>query len=123
MNDPQRRYKIDCVVSDARTLLIKQLNLPVGVHDDHPTIKDMNPPFKVQVKMKMKDILIEDELRRRRLVYYIIYLTFSHYDFSILLFVRALKTQLANEGAEARKKDEEIEQKKRKIDEAKQWEG
>ena len=76
MNDPQRRYKIDCVVSDARTLLIKQLNLPIGVHDDHPTIKDLKPPFKVQVKMKMKDILIEDELRRRRLVYYIIYLTF-----------------------------------------------
>ncbi|EOR04646.1 hypothetical protein E3P92_01061 [Wallemia ichthyophaga] len=100
LSTPEKRYKIDCVVSDARMFLIKDLKLPLGVHDDHPSIKELHPPFKLQVKEKMKHLMVEDELRRRR----------------------AIKTQLANEGAEARKKDEEIDSKKRKAEEKKDWE-
>ena len=36
---------------------------------------------------------------------------------------RAIKMNLANEGLEARKKDEEIASKKRKAEEDKRWEG
>lgn len=68
LSTPEKRYKIDCVVSDARMFLIKDLKLPLGVHDDHPSIKELHPPFKLQVKEKMKHLMVEDELRRRRLV-------------------------------------------------------
>lgn len=37
--------------------------------------------------------------------------------------VRAIKMNLANEGLEARKKDEEVAAKKRKAEEDKAWEG
>lgn len=36
---------------------------------------------------------------------------------------RAIKMNLANEGLEARKKDEEVAQRKRKAEEDKSWEG
>jgi hypothetical protein len=36
---------------------------------------------------------------------------------------RAIKMNLANEGLEARKKDEEVASKKRKAEEDKHWEG
>ena len=54
LSTPEKRYKVDCVVSDARMFLIKDLKLPLGVHDDHPSIKALHPPFKLQVKEKMK---------------------------------------------------------------------
>ena len=37
--------------------------------------------------------------------------------------IRAIKMNLANEGLEARKKDEEVAAKKRKAEEDKAWEG
>lgn len=37
--------------------------------------------------------------------------------------VRAVKMNLANEGLEARKKEEEVNAKKRKAEEEAQWEG
>lgn len=36
---------------------------------------------------------------------------------------RAVKMNLANEGLEARKKDEEVATRKRKVEEDKNWEG
>lgn len=41
----------------------------------------------------------------------------------LIVFVRAVKNNLANEGLEARKKEEEVESKKRKADNDKVWEG
>lgn len=40
-----------------------------------------------------------------------------------LLLYRAIKMNLANEGLEARKKDEEVAQRKRKAEDDKTWEG
>lgn len=40
-----------------------------------------------------------------------------------VLYYRAIKMNLANEGLEARKKDEEVAAKKRKVEEDKVWEG
>lgn len=41
----------------------------------------------------------------------------------VLTSLRAIKMNLANEGLEARKKEEEITTKKRKAEEDKAWEG
>ncbi|KAG2753936.1 hypothetical protein P692DRAFT_201861819 [Suillus brevipes Sb2] len=58
------------------------------------------PSFKVHLRAKMKDLLIEEEVRRRK----------------------AIKMNLANEGLEARKKEEEVATRKRKAEEDKTWE-
>ena len=42
---------------------------------------------------------------------------------TVLFFIRAIKMNLANEGLEARKKDEEVAQRKRKAEDDKTWEG
>ena len=44
-------------------------------------------------------------------------------EYLTLRVARAIKMNLANEGLEARKKDEEVAAKKRKAEEDKQWEG
>ena len=41
----------------------------------------------------------------------------------LTLNARAIKMNLANEGLEARKKDEEVAQRKRKAEDDKTWEG
>jgi DnaJ family protein C protein 8 len=65
-------------------------------------------------------LLIDEEVRRRKYV-------FSGFEsqkmFSWLRDNRAIKMNLANEGLEARKKDEEVAQRKRKAEEDKSWEG
>lgn len=52
------------------------------------------------LKEKIKEVLIEEEVRRRK----------------------AIKMNLANEGLEARKKEEEVAAKKRKAEDDKVWE-
>lgn len=74
---------------------------------DSVTIVDENeypylltPKGQAEVKLKMKEILIEMELRRRRL----------------------LKKEMEAEGAEKRKAEEAVKDRKRKAEDAKQWE-
>lgn len=53
------------------------------------------------VRAKSRDMLIEEEVRRRK----------------------AVKMNLANEGLEAKKKEDEVNNRKRKAEEDKNWEG
>jgi len=64
-------------------------------------------------------MLIEEEVGRRKCVSY--FLTSPAY--MLTLNARAIKMNLANEGLEARKKDEEVAQRKRKAEDDKTWEG
>lgn len=48
---------------------------------------------------------------------------FSHSTLEANILNRAIKMNLANEGLEARKKDEEVAQRKRKAEDDKSWEG
>lgn len=79
----------------------------------------MDPPFPVQLKIQTKQMLIEEEVGRRKCVSY--FLTSPAY--MLTLNARAIKMNLANEGLEARKKDEEVAQRKRKAEDDKTWEG
>ena len=68
------------------------------------------------MRAQSKELLIEEEVRRRK------YVTILRY----LLYIdlcRAIKMNLANEGLEAKKKDEEVAAKKRKAEDDKVWEG
>jgi len=79
----------------------------------------LDPPFPVQLKIQTKQMLIEEEVGRRKCVSY--FLTSPAY--MLTLNARAIKMNLANEGLEARKKDEEVAQRKRKAEDDKTWEG
>ncbi|KAF8071837.1 hypothetical protein FPV67DRAFT_1412529 [Lyophyllum atratum] len=100
LSDKEKREDLDAVINQARSLVLKALNLPTSTPDTDPQLKGIEPPFKVRVRLQSKELLIDEEVRRRK----------------------AIKMNLANEGLEARKKDEEVAAKKRKVQEDKQWE-
>ena len=120
LGDTAKREELDAAINQARSTLLKGLSLPTSTPDDHPKLQGLTPPFKTQLRQKSKDLLIEEELRRRRCVYC------RHdgmADLAKTLDRRAIKMNLANEGFEARKKEEEAATKKRKAEEDVKWEG
>ncbi|KAI0091296.1 DnaJ-domain-containing protein [Irpex rosettiformis] len=100
LSDEKLREELDAIVKQARNLVLKNLNLPATIKGDDARLKDVTPPFKQQVRAKSKELLIDEEVRRRK----------------------AVKMNLANEGLEAKKKEEEVNAKKRKAEEDAQWE-
>lgn len=83
-------------------LVLRSIGLAPSVPDDHEKILAMPPPgLKERTKQKLKEILIEEELRKRR--------------------VR--KMTMIAEGAEAKRQEDEIERRKRKVEDDKKWEG
>jgi len=100
LSDKEKRENLDAVVNQARIELLRSLNLPTSTKEDHFKIRELNPPWKHQLRDKTKTMLIEEELRRRR----------------------AAKLAMANEGREAQQKDEEANSRKRKAEDEKVWE-
>ncbi|KAF9267866.1 DnaJ-domain-containing protein [Marasmius fiardii PR-910] len=100
LSDTTKREELDGVINQARIMVLKALSLPTSTQSDSSQLKDLTPSFKARLRAQSKELLIDEELRRRK----------------------AIKMNLANEGLEARKKDEEIASKKRKAEEDKQWE-
>ncbi|KAG8748155.1 hypothetical protein FRC10_008888 [Ceratobasidium sp. 414] len=101
LSDQAKRDELDAVMLEARAQTLKANSLPVGASDTDPRVLALVPSFKDQVRAKAKDILIDEEVRRRK----------------------AIKMNLANEGLEARRKEEEVTAKKRKAEEDVRWEG
>lgn len=103
LSDPAKREQLDAVINQARLQIMQSLSLPLTTPADDPKLRDLGLPptaYKERLRMESKDLLIDDEVRRRK----------------------AIKMNLANEGLEARKKEEEIESRKRKADDDKAWE-
>ncbi|KAF8199678.1 hypothetical protein BJ912DRAFT_1020244 [Pholiota molesta] len=86
LSDKTQREELDAVINQARTLVLKALNLPSTTASNDPKLQGLDPSFKVRLR------------------------------------AQAIKMNLANEGLEARKKDEEVAQRKRKAEEDKSWE-
>jgi DnaJ family protein C protein 8 len=118
LSDKDKREELDAVINQARSLVLKVLTLPISTSDTDPQLKNLNPPFKAQLRAQSKELLIDEEVRRRKYVNSVI----IPYP-TINIFHRAIKMNLANEGLEARKKDEEVATRKRKVEEDKNWEG
>jgi len=70
LGEAAKREDLDAAINEARSTLLKGLSLPTSTPDDHPNLKGLTPPFKTQLRQKSKDLLIEEELRRRRCVHY-----------------------------------------------------
>ncbi|KAF8740100.1 hypothetical protein AX14_008728 [Amanita brunnescens Koide BX004] len=100
LSDKAKREELDAVINQARILVLKALSLPTTTLDSDPQLKGIDPPFRVRMRAQSKELLIEEEVRRRK----------------------AIKMNLANEGLEAKKKDEEVAAKKRKAEDDKVWE-
>ncbi|TFY83221.1 hypothetical protein EWM64_g787 [Hericium alpestre] len=100
LSERARREDLDATITQARYTVLKALGLPVTTPDDSPKLTGLKPSFKEQIRAKSKEMLIEEELRRRK----------------------AVKMNLANEGFEARKKEEEVATRKRKAEDDAKWE-
>ncbi|KAJ7593319.1 DnaJ-domain-containing protein, partial [Mycena floridula] len=106
LSTPEKREEIDATIKQSRIGLLKSLGLPPTTLDGSPELREALQPlggvsqWKIMMRAKVKEMLIDEEVRRRR----------------------AIKLNLANEGLEARKKDEEVMGKKRKQEEDKVWE-
>jgi DnaJ family protein C protein 8 len=100
LSESAKREELDAVINQARSMVLKSLDLPTSTPESDPQLKTLNPSFRVRLRTQSKELLIEEEVRRRK----------------------AIKMNLANEGLEARKKDEEVAARKRKAEEDKLWE-
>lgn len=106
-------------MTQARVVLLKSLQLPTTTADNDPKLKELNPPWRQQFLAQAKELLIEEEVRRRKSVSS----RLSYKRLLIQVLARAVKMNLANEGLEAKKKEDEVTARKRKAEEDAQWEG
>lgn len=92
--DEKARERLDEAIADARMLLIRQHKWTV----DSPELKTEG--FKKEWREKTKEVLIDNELRKRKQV----------------------KAQMQEEGRAQKKEEAEIEERKRKREHEVQWE-
>ncbi|KAK6196820.1 hypothetical protein LQW54_011135 [Pestalotiopsis sp. IQ-011] len=92
--DEKHRARLDESIADARMLLLREHKWTV----DSPELK--TPDFAAKWRVKTREVLIDDEHRRRRQV----------------------KAQMQEEGREQRRQDEEIDERKRKRQHDQDWE-
>ncbi|TCD69358.1 hypothetical protein EIP91_007914 [Steccherinum ochraceum] len=100
LSDKNKREELDAVIKQARVVLLKTMNLPTTLEDGDSQLRGLTPPWKDQIRAQTKEMLIDEEVRRRK----------------------AIKMNLANEGLEAKKKEEEVAARKRKAEEDVNWE-
>jgi DnaJ family protein C protein 8 len=92
--DEKHRERLDEAIADARMLLIRENKWTV----DSPELK--TDAFAKQWRDKSREVLIDNELRRKRQV----------------------KAQMQEEGREQRKTDDDLEVRKRKRQHEQDWE-
>ncbi len=68
LSDEKKRETIDAVLKAARNATLKSMSLPQTVLDTDPRLKPTLSKFKQDVKAKVKEMLIEEEVRRRTCV-------------------------------------------------------
>jgi DnaJ homolog subfamily C member 8 len=66
VSDEKKREEVDAAIMEARTLLLRQHNIPTTVADDDSRIKALKPSYKEQLRAKAKEVLIDEEVRRRK---------------------------------------------------------
>jgi DnaJ family protein C protein 8 len=64
--DEERRKNLDETVMAARILCLKELGLPSNITADDERLNDVVPSFDERVRKGTKEIMIDDELRKRR---------------------------------------------------------
>ena len=83
-------------------LVLRELDPPSKPEtpDTHPTLRRMNPPLPEAIRKKTKELLVDEELRKRRMV----------------------KMTMIAEGADAAKKEDEAKEKAKDKEFKRKWE-
>ncbi|GAA5821622.1 hypothetical protein JCM11251_000939 [Rhodosporidiobolus azoricus] len=105
LSDPAKKKPLDEIIQDARMLVLRGMGLPRETPDEHEKLragsKDMGgESLREKVRKKTKELLIEEELRRRRVN----------------------KMTMIAEGAEAKRQEDAVTERKRKAEEKERWE-
>jgi len=100
LSDEKKREALDAALRQARIETLKDMDLPTTIANDDYRLEEVMSTFKQKLRVKSKQILMEEEARRRL----------------------AIKVNLANEGTEQRMKEAEVSMKKRKAEEDARWE-
>ncbi|GAA5895844.1 hypothetical protein JCM6882_001394 [Rhodosporidiobolus microsporus] len=105
LSDPAKKKPLDELITDARMLVLRGFGLPRDTPDEHEKLrsgsKEMGgETLREKVRKKTKELLIEEELRRRRVN----------------------KMTMIAEGAEAKRQEDAISERKRKAEEKERWE-
>ncbi|TNY17512.1 chaperone regulator [Rhodotorula diobovata] len=103
LSDSTKRKNLDETLQDARMLVLREVGLPRDAPDDHELLrppKMRDPDLRERVRRKAKEIIIDDELRKRRLQ----------------------KMTMIAEGAEAKRQEDALAERKRKAEEKERWE-
>ncbi|WVN85566.1 uncharacterized protein L203_100714 [Cryptococcus depauperatus CBS 7841] len=98
-----KRRDIDMIMKHARTQVLKTIlgsGFTTNVSDDDPRLANLSPPFDQQIRAKGREILVEDELARRR----------------------KQKLAYVNEGAEKAKVEADVAARRKKQEEHAKWE-
>ena len=66
LGEAQKREELDAIVKQARSEVLRTHNLPTTLEDSDPRIKSLTPPIRQQVRAKAKEMLIDEEVRRRK---------------------------------------------------------
>lgn len=66
LSNKDKREELDAVINQARSLVFKSLNLPIPTPDSDPRLKNLSPSFKTLLRTQSKDLLIDEEVRRRK---------------------------------------------------------
>lgn len=77
LSDTNKRTELDATIASARSTLLRALSLPPNLTDDDPRLKNLaddpkmqaqglTTPWRIMLKEKIKEVLIEEEVRRRK---------------------------------------------------------
>jgi hypothetical protein len=125
LSTKESRASLDEIVLFARRTLFKNFSppLPLTTLDSDPALPS---DWRVKVLKEVRDILIDEEVARRKWVLHRRVRGPRERACWAQGFRpnhRAIKMTLANEGLEAQKKDQEMSERKRKKEADKNWEG
>ncbi|SNX81341.1 uncharacterized protein MEPE_00046 [Melanopsichium pennsylvanicum] len=98
--DEEKRKVLDETVMDARLMVLKELNLPFATPYDDVRLTNLTPTWDERVRKATKELMVDDELRRRK----------------------AIRIQHQTEGEAQRKKEQAVEDRKRKVEQEAAWE-
>lgn len=66
LSDKAQREELDAIINQARTLVLKSLNLPTTTAVTDSKLHGLEPPFKVRLRAQSKLLMIDEEVRRRK---------------------------------------------------------
>lgn len=58
--------ELDQTIKDARILVLRSLKVPDTAPDDHPKLVSLSPSLGDRIRVKTKELMIEEELRVRK---------------------------------------------------------